>query len=574
MANIHATSVPCKSTDRHAAPAFAHPSQAAFDQLVRDYYGAWFQFHPEAAVEVGVAGYAGRLTPYHDDDIGALVSLIENVLGALDELTPSDLDPDRQLDFQVLYGAALLELHELMEADWRYRDPARILPVNAIYQLTVFPVSDVASALQQRLLAVPGHLRGARRILAEAPELVPEAWLEGALAESEAGAQFLRQLPGHAAVVRAYSSNGRIAQAAEEAARALDNFAAFLRRVVGPRAQGQFACGRDHFERVLKHRHFLDCDATTLHDFGARLFERTRRELIDVTRRLRGDDDVRALANAIRAQHPRSEDLLSAYRKQMLAAYEFVRAHDLVTIPAGQRLQVVETPAFLRHAIPFAAYLPPAVSDPGQCGRYYVSLAEHEALLGEHNHASLMHTCVHEAWPGHHLQFVTANQHAASSTLPRLLNPSSTLFEGWALYCEQLMHEQGFLGRPEQEFVLLRDRLWRALRVQLDVELQTRGLSLAGAAQRLVDALGFPLEQAKADVLWYSRAPGVPMGYATGWALINRARDRLLRKPAATDLRGFHDQLLAGGSVALKLVLARYHGAEFAQAVEADVLAS
>lgn len=560
-----------------AAGATSHqvtPAQSTFDQLLRDYYRAWFRFHPEAAVEVGVDGYAECLTPYHDDDIGALVSLNENLLGALDELTDRALDPDRQLDFRVLQGAALLELHELMEADWRYRDPARFLPVNAIYQLTVFPVRDFAGALQSRLAAVPGHLRGARRILAETPELVPAGWLEGAHAEAAAGAQFLRDLPSQPLLVRVFGAVGRIAQLCEAAAHALEDFAQFLEQVIAPRAAGEFACGRAHYERLLKYRHFLHCNADALHEFGSRLFDRTRRELIEVTRRLRGDDDVAALAESIRSRHPTAEGLLDAYREQMQAAYEFVSERDLVSIPEGQRLQIVSTPAFLRHAIPFAAYLPPAPSDPHQCGHYYVSPAADDALLGEHNFAGLMHTCVHEAWPGHHLQFVTANKHPVSSTLPRMLNPSATMFEGWALYCEQLMHEQGFLNRPEQEFILLHDRLWRALRVQLDVDLQARGLSLDDGARRLADALGFPLQQAKADVLWYSRAPGAPMGYATGWALINRARDRLLKDPSGARLRQFHDQLLAGGSVALPLVLARYYGAEFARSVEADVLAS
>lgn len=555
-----------------AAREDLNPSQTAFDQLVRDYYRAWFHFHPEAAVEAGVDGYAHRLTPYHDDDIGALVSLHENLLGALDELSPDALDPDRALDYRVLQGAALLESRELMEADWRYRDPVRYLPVNAIYQLTVFPVREPGAALQARLSAVPGHLRGARRVLGETPELVPSAWLEAALTEAATGAGFLRQLPNHPLVVRGFAS-GRIAELCDEAAGALEEFARFLEEVVAPRAEGVFACGRAHYDRLLKYRHFLDSDADTLHAFGTGLLQRTRRELEEVTRRLRGDSDVTALAESIRNRHPAADRLLEAYREQMQAAYEFVRERELVTMPARQRLQVVETPAFLRHAIPFAAYLPPAVSDPDQCGRYYVSPATDAELLGEHNHLGLMHTCVHEAWPGHHLQFVTANTHRASSTLPRLLNASATLFEGWALYCEQLMHEQRFLDQPEQEFILLRDRLWRALRVQLDVELQTRGLSLEDGAGRLAAELGFPHAQAKADVLWYSRAPGVPMGYATGWALINAARDRLVQDPGGAQLRAFHDQLLAGGSVALRLVLDRFHGAEFGRAVEADALA-
>jgi len=541
---------------------------AAFDQLVEEFYRAWFHYHPEAAVDAGVDGYATLLAPHGDDDIGALVSLDESLLGALDEIDPGRLDADRRLDYHVLRGAVRIEHHDLLERDWRYRDPVRFLPVNAVYQLTVRPVPEFPTALITRVSAIPEHLRSARRYLAELPDLIPSVWLQAAVVEARAGAGFLRGLPDHPKVVQGFPSLGRLHTALDQAARALDEFAHFLEAELASSAEGGFACGRTHFERILRERHFLDVDADALHAYGVSLFDETLRQLEEVTRRLRGDTDVAAVTAEIRARHPEAERLLDAYRTQMQAAYRFVQERDLVTVPARQRLQVVDTPTFLRHEIPFAAYLQPAANDPDQCGYYYVTPAADAALLGEHNSAGLAHTCVHEAWPGHHLQFVTAHARPESSTLPRLLNPSATLYEGWALYCEQLMTEQGFLEGPEHEFILLRDRLWRALRVQLDVELHCRGLDLDVAAGRMAQTLGFPREQALADLLWYTRAPGVPMGYAVGWALINAARDVKAAGPA---LKEFHDRLLAPGSVALPLVLERAFGADLRREARARV---
>ncbi|MEJ2592608.1 MAG: DUF885 domain-containing protein, partial [Candidatus Thiodiazotropha sp.] len=145
----------------------------AFDQTVAEYYGAWFHYHPEAAVDAGVEGYADRLSPHGDDDIGALVSLNETLMAALDEISPDALDAGRRIDYRILYGAALIEHHELMEQDWRRRDPARFLPVQAIYQLTVRPVANLAEALVSRLERIPAHLRSARQQLLVAPPLIP-----------------------------------------------------------------------------------------------------------------------------------------------------------------------------------------------------------------------------------------------------------------------------------------------------------------------------------------------------------------------------------------------------------------
>lgn len=146
------------------------------------------------------------------------------------------------------------------------------------------------------------------------------------------------------------------------------------------------------------------------------------------------------------------------------------------------------------------------------------------------------------------------------------------MYEGWALYCEQLMVEEGFLAAPESRFVLLKDRLWRALRVLLDVELHTRGLSLQDAASRMQDLLGFTRKQALADLNWYSQSPTVPMGYAVGWLLITATRARLRAMEPTFSLRGFHDRLLSAGSIALPLVLRSCFGEPLWNSIQRTVL--
>lgn len=534
-------------------------TQSQFDQLVGNYYQAWFRFHPEAAVDAGVPGYGHLLRPYDDDDVGALIVLNEKLLAGLEEIDPRFLDADRALDYRVLRGAALIEHHELLERDWRRRDPVAFLPVNALYQLTVRPVADLATVLRARLEKVPAHLRGARAQLKTLPELVPVPWLNSAVAEARAGADFVLRLDSHPQIVGS-GVRSQLQMLQEQASQALTDYARFLESEIAPSAAGDFAVGEVHFERLLRERHFVDMEASELQRFGERMVKEVGAQLRAVTRELRGDDDVVSLTRQITADHPPARELLDVYRREMRAAHQFLLTHDIVSLPARERLNVVETPGFLRHQIPFAAYLDPAPNDPEQRGHYYVTPASDDETLREHNRLGIQHTCVHEAWPGHHLQFVTANRNPAARSLPRLLNPSATLYEGWALYCEQLMLEQGFLAQPEQRFLLLRDRLWRALRVVIDVEIQVRGTTLEQAADRMVELLGFPRSQAMADLAWYSRAPAVPMGYALGWSMINALRGYVQTADEGFDLRAFHDRLLGAGSIALPLVICRQFG--------------
>lgn len=541
-------------------------SRVDFAGLVQSYYEAWFRFHPETAVDLGFRGYESRLTPFADDDIGALTTLNEKLIDSLDEIDTTNLTAAQLVDREVMYGAAVSELSELIEDDWRYRDPVRYVPIHAIYQLTLHNLKHNKQHLKNRLEAIPRHLRNAQSNLQAEPEAIPAIWLEAACEEAIQGAEYLRSLRKHPDFIQ-HGLNAEL----EQAAHTVDEFARFMQNELQPLAAGDFACGKKRFERLLHHRHALPVSADQLHGLGERLFEQTLAELKTACVELQGDEDIRRLTETIQARHPDAENLIETYRQNMLEAKQFVTDRELVTLPGKESLKVVETPQFLRHEIPFAAYMEPPFNDPEQQGLYYVTPVSRESDLGEHNLVSLRHTCVHEAWPGHHLQFVTANRGRCSGTLPRLANPSATLYEGWALYCEQLMQEQGFLDAPESRFVLLKDRLWRALRIMLDVELHTRGLSLEEAAERMQYWLGFTREQAMADLAWYSRSPTVPMGYATGWALINATRERLSQLESPFQLKAFHDRLLGEGSIALSHVIRTQFGLPVWDSVQREV---
>jgi uncharacterized protein (DUF885 family) len=105
----------------------------------------------------------------------------------------------------------------------------------------------------------------------------------------------------------------------------------------------------------------------------------------------------------------------------------------------------------------------------------------------------------------------------------------------------------------------------------IDIDLHTRGLSLEDAAARLTQHLGFPRSQALADVTWYTRAPTVPLGYATGWAVINALRRRA--QASGLELKAFHDRLLSAGAIALPLAIARAFGPAEWDAVRAELFA-
>lgn len=529
-----------------------------FQDLVREYYATWFRFHPEQALEAGVLGFEHRLEPITDEDSQALYTLNNKLCYCLGEFSYDDLATADKIDSGILYAAALIENQRLRGQDWRFSDPARYLPVNSIYQLTIRKVGNFKNALRHRLLAIPARMQQAQTHLLKTPEYVVPLWVEEAIKEGRAGARFFRQLPDCEPVKVAISEDSTIPALIAAAATALDVFVAFLENELGPQAQGKFACGTDMFNNLLRYHHFLETDASALYNFGKQLFEQTEAELKAVTKQIRGDENIAALHASIKADCPRRANVILRYQDEIDAAKQFVKTTDLLSFPETESLLLMEAPGFMIPRIPWSAYLPTTPKEIMSAGRYFVSL-EHDALAG-HNNRKIAHTCIHATWPGHHLQFTLALQNQETCTLPRLLHRSSTLSEGWALYSEQLMAEHGYLNRPENQFILLRDRLHQAMRIMIDVDIHTRDMPIERAAIWLREVLGIGQTEAMAEVLWHSRCPTEPMGYATGWALINAAKKTLGVNQDKKKLKAFHDQLLSQGSIALPLVLQHIFG--------------
>jgi uncharacterized protein (DUF885 family) len=410
-----------------------------------------------------------------------------------------------------------------------------------------------------RLNRTPAVIRQGISNLSRKEANPPRLWTEMALEGAKGSISFLENLPSHPKVQSAGIEPSALQATIDQAKSAVADFAAFLEGALLPRSNGVYAVGAEHYNLLLRKKHFLEHDAHSLLRLGEDLFIQTKRELAELTGAIAPAKSIEEAALFIQENHPSSDDVLCAYQRAMEAARQFVREKDLVSFPPKEELHVVHTPEFRRHEIPFAAYLSPSPKDPDQVGYYYVTPVGDDDLLREHNWVGLENTSVHESYPGHHLQFSVANSLPAASTLPRLMNESSVFYEGWALYCEQLMQEQGFLKTKEHRFVMLKDRLWRALRIIIDVKTQTGQMSYDEAADLMVRELHFPRAQACGDLNWYSQSPSVPMGYALGWSIINRLRDQERHRLGGRfHLREFHDKLLSAGSISLPLVERRH----------------
>ena len=531
----------------------------SFVEFCTDYFQKYFRLHPAEAIYYGVTGYDHLLDDYSDETYAAQKRLVNDSLETLRQISANDLDADQAIDYALLEGRLSIQKYEQEKEDYRLKWPDHYLATDAIYILTVRETDDLEKNLLSRLHGTADLVRQGIANLSRPEANPPRLWTEMSIQAAEGGITFVETLPSHPKVQATIKDSATLRAAIERAKSAIDDYAGFLMGDLLPRSRGVYAVGEEHYNLLLRKKHFLELDAQALLTLGENLFSQTRQELLALAEEMAPGKSIEEVARKIQDDHPASEEILPAYQKAMESARQFVKDKELVSFPPREELHVVHTPEFRRHEIPFAAYLSPSPKDPNQVGYYYVTPVADDDLLREHNWVGLENTSVHESYPGHHLQFSVANSIPAASTLPRLMNESSVFYEGWALYCEQLMQEQGFLKSRKHRFVMLKDRLWRALRIIIDVKTQTGKMTYEEAADLMVRELHFPRAQACGDLNWYSQSPAVPMGYALGWSIINRMRQQeTTRLGAKFDLRNFHDRLLRAGSISLPLVERRH----------------
>ena len=528
------------------------------------------ELNPVAATQAGDHRWDDSLGEYAPE---ALESQHKEMLGALARFDTTDtagFSTDAEIDHKIVMQLtrSLLRRHERTRDHQRSPSLYVYQIMTGIFQLILkefAPLPDRLRSAQKRLEATPRLLEEARANLM--PAEVPPVWAELALEQTAmAPALFTALLPAIASDA-APELESDLCRAGKVAAGAMQAYSEYLKKVVLAQAAGDFAVGRELFDEMLRENHMVDYNAEELIQTGWDLFHQTESQMRAVARGIDADKPIRVLLEEAKGDHPTAQGLLQAYEKAMRSARRCVIENDIVTIPDGETLRVVETPIHLRPLMPYGGYMPPGILEDRQNGLFMVTpvdpdspkAVQDEKLRG-HNYIHLPVVALHEGYPGHHLQLVMANRH---KSIPRRLATSlSSLFiEGWAFYCEELMEQIGYIAEPIQRLGRLKDQLWRAARIILDVSLHTKGMSVEEAASFLVEKCQIEPTNALAEVRRYTTTPTQPQSYLMGkLAIVDLINDYRTANPDKS-LKEVHDDILACGSLTPSLMRKKLLGA-------------
>jgi uncharacterized protein (DUF885 family) len=496
---------------------------------------------------------------HQDDDLlgdGSREQVLAELAGerahltAIERLDPAGLSADVRFERE-------LEIHNLRRAIfdtdvlriWERRSLALDTIGDGLFLLFA---RDHAS-LPERLGAIAGRLEAVGTFLEEAKTraTVPQVrrWQQIEIDTAADLPAFFDEIVNAGLAVLGPTEQRRLERAAEAAKIAVELYTTWLEGTL-PTGQDEWAIGRERHDAMVGLRGFDGLDADSILALGWERLQEERAGRAAAAREIDPDADEATVIDRVKSDHPDSFDAaLDAYRLAMLRARTHLIERDLVTVPDDERIDVIATPEYLRRVLPFAAYFEPAALDRDPKGIYVVtpSVDGDPDAMREHNFASISNTSIHEAYPGHHLQLDTARRHPS---LTRLLTDAPEFVEGWGMYSELMMREQGFDTGPRFRLIMHTDAIWRACRIILDVRMHRGEMSVEEATDFLVEQTSFERPNAQAEVQWYTYRPTYPLSYLLGRTLLLGLRsDEQRRLGDRFSLKGFHDALLRNGSL-------------------------
>lgn len=534
-------------------------TQKSFSALSEEFVECLLRDHPVWATDAGIHDYDAKLprdTPEGFRERAAWLRDLEQRLVA--GVPWKELPVESRVEYGLLRARISGMRADLEEIKTQTRDAARfpetaLLAVHLLLSRSFAALDERKEAILARMMAVPEYLEGAQANLVPAPL---EA-IEHAAQMSGSGITFMEEVT-HQLIRHFPAEAERIEHAGSLARRGFAQYQEFLRAELAPRAVDAAGIGERWMNYKLEREHLLGMDAAALESFARDQIARTRVRLEEEARRIDATRTWPEQLEEAKRHHPEPLAILDAYAAEARRAEEFLIQKRLVPQVEG-RLEITDTPEFLRATLPPVSYRAPAPFDADPVGCLQVTPIElgldpalQQERLAEHHHAVITLRVAGELRPGRHLQ--SGHAMRAPSRLRRIA--ASPLFaDGWALYATDLMWQEGFFTDPAARLDHLRLQLEAACRAVVDVSLHSGRATLDQCATLLTDEAALGPAAARRTALTIALHPGRGMSGLIGRELLLALREEARRRLGAKfNLYDFHEALLAGGALPPALV--------------------
>jgi uncharacterized protein (DUF885 family) len=531
-----------------------------FSRLVDEYFEAAFAFSPSGGTAVGLHAYDRALEDLSRVRVEARAAEVHAFVARLGALPQARLRPDEVLDRAFLVSQARAELFDIETLQsWRENPMTYArLPgeaVDGLMKRAFAPAPERLRSVVARLRAIPALYAAARANLDDpAPEHVELAlrMAKGSVSFFETSTRTWAQSTGaDTALMKQFEDANAVALAATRA------FADWLDQDLRPRAHGKFALGAARYRELLALQEMVETPLPELLARGEEQLGRDRAAFVETAAKITPGAKPSVVMTSLSADHPTAEALISSVANALEAARQYATAHGLVTFPSEVRPHVKETPPYARAAVFASMDTPGPYEVPGVEAYYYVTpvepdwTAEHrDEHLRMFNRYTTTMINVHEAYPGHFLQFLYMPQ--IQSKVRKLMYTTSNV-EGWAHYAEQMMVDEGFGGGdPKIRLAQLQEALLRDCRYVVAIKMHTQDMSVDEATRVFVEQGFQEPANAHEEALRGTYDP-MYLAYTLGKLQIQALRDKFMER-TGRGLRAFHDAFVAQGGLPVAMI--------------------
>jgi uncharacterized protein (DUF885 family) len=454
----------------------ASPQDDAFQKLAHDYVEQYLQANPEQATELGDHRFDGELTDYSAEARAKDLATQKEFRDKLNAIDGSQLNSVNAVDFRILkenIDYEIFRAEELKEPEWNPLVYMQSL-ANSLYLLVArdfAPADKRIANLRLRMQKIPGVIAQAKANLQHPPRIHTETAIEQTQGAINLVGTELAPLLDQAPQMK-----NELAPLQKKTAAALEDYKKWLQNDLLPRSDGNFRLGAEKYRKKLRFALASDLSIEEIMKRAKADLEQTETAMYETAlplyKKYFPDADEKTLADKhkvnaavldkLAEQHPDDATIVGFAKKIVTEATDFVKQHDLVIVP-DVPLDVVAMPEFKRGvAIAYCDAPGPLEKN----GKTFFAVAptpkdwlkeRKESFFREYNNYMIRDLTVHEAMPGHFLQLARSNEFR-SPTLVRAIFQSGPFIEGWAVYCEQVMAEQGY-GGPEVKMQQLKMRL-------------------------------------------------------------------------------------------------------------------
>jgi len=543
--------------------------EAVAEEYIKGYLGA----HPLEGTALGLHEYDGKITDYSRLALDAELSRLRRFDDRLSKFDPAKLSPRQSIDLRILQAAVKKDLFEMQDMSVFERNPmvyARAADVNVYIKRNFAPLEDRVRSLIAIESQIPNILIAARTNL---NEVVPKPYVELAIQIARGSSDFLKK-DLVAAIGNLKDEQFRVAfhEANRKAATALNDYAAWLERERLPKASADYALGEEKFRRFLAQTELVDLPPQKILEIGMEQLKAEQTAFAEAAKKIDPNKSPIEVFKQIQSEHPTPQNLIPDVGKDLDKIRKYVLSRHLVNIPSDVRAKVKETPQYLR-ATSFASMDTPGPFEKrANEAYYYVTPTENdwpekqkEEWLTAFNYYTSDVTSIHEAYPGHYVQFLHLNASPASKV--EKIFGSYAFVEGWAHYCEKMMLDEGYgastNSTPSEEDVKRAakyrmaqadEALLRLCRLCVSIKMHTQKMSIDEATKFFQDNCYYEEKPARQEATRGTFDPGY-LNYTLGKLEILKLRDDYKAQQGDDfSLQKFHNELLNHGMPPIRLL--------------------